>query len=154
MNKAKQLLTAVPADDTPTRHRLLIANELIADIATLDTTLALSKKRITTAVTASGTSLCDIYGVGPIGAAQIIGYVGDITRFETKARFAAYNGTAPVEASSGGRTRHRLNQRGNRKLNHAIHIAAVTQFRNQSEGRIFYDRKISEGKPTKKPSAH
>ena len=51
--------------------------------------------------------------------------------------------------SSGGRTRHRLNRRGNRKLNHAIHIAAVTQFRNQSEGRVFYDRKIAEGKTHK-----
>jgi len=51
--------------------------------------------------------------------------------------------------SSGGRTRHRLNLRENRKLNHAIHIAAVTQFRNPSEGRIFYDRKIVEGKTHK-----
>jgi transposase len=149
VNKAKQLTTAVLADDTPTRYRLLIADELIADIATLDITLKASKKRITTAVTASGTSLCEIYGVGPIGAAQIIGYVGDVSRFPNKAHFAAYNGTAPVEASSGGRTRHRLNQRGNRKLNHAIHIAAVTQFRNQSEGRVFYDRKIVEGKTHK-----
>ena len=108
--------------------------------------MAGSKKRICAAVAASGTSLCDIYGVGPIGAAQIIGYVGDVARFRTKAQFATYNGTAPIEVSSGGRTRHRLNLRGNRKLNHAIHIAAVTQFRNQSEGRVFYDRKIAEGK--------
>jgi transposase len=149
VSKAKQLVNTVRDDGTPTRYRMLIAEELIADIARLDTTLAGSKKRITAAVTASGTSLCDIYGVGPIGAAQIIGYVGDINRFPTRARFAAYNGTAPIEASSGGRTRHRLNQRGNRKLNHAIHIAAVTQFRNQSEGRIFYDRKITEGKTHK-----
>jgi putative transposase len=42
-----------------------------------------------------------------------------------------------------------LNLRGNRKLNHAIHIAAVTQFRNQSEGRVLYDRKIAEGKTHK-----
>ena len=127
----------------------MIARELIDDIAVLDVTLAASKKRIATAVAASGTSLCDIYGVGPIGAAQIIGYVGDVGRFGTKAQFASYNGTAPVEVSSGGRTRHRLNLRGNRKLNHAIHIAAVAQFRNQSEGRIFYDRKITEGKTHK-----
>jgi len=100
-------------------------------------------------VTASGTSLCDIYGVGPICAATIIGYTGDVNRFETKAQFASYNGTAPIEAFSGARVRHRLNPRGNRTLNFAIHIAAVVQFRNQSEGRIFYDRKIGEGKTHK-----
>jgi transposase len=146
VSKARQLIAGVLAVDAATRCRLLIAEELIADIAALDITLAGSKKRITVAVVASGTSLSDIYGVGPIGAAQIIGYVGDVTRFETRAQFATYNGTAPLEASSGARVRHRLNLRGNRKLNHAIHIAAVTQFRNQSEGRIFYDRKITEGK--------
>jgi transposase len=147
--KANVVLATIAPVDEVTRYRLLIAAELIGDIATLDATLAASKKRIAAAVTASGTSLVDIYGVGPIGAAQIIGYVGDIARFETRAQFATYNVTAPVEVSSGGRTRHRLNQRGNRKLNHAIHIAAVTQFRNQSEGRVFYDRKIGEGKTHK-----
>ncbi len=147
--KANRLLSSIEAVDEVTQCRLLIAGELVDDIAALDVTLASSKKRITAAVAASRTSLCDIYGVGPIGAAQIIGYVGDIGRFGTKAQFASYNGTAPIEVSSGGRTRHRLNLRGNRKLNHAIHIAAVTQFRNQSEGRLFYDRKIGEGKTHK-----
>ncbi len=147
--KANRLLSNVNGTDEVTQWRLLIARELVADTAALDVTLASSKKRITAAVVTSGTSLCDIYGVGPIGAAQIIGYVGDIARFGTKAQFATYNGTAPIEVSSGVRTRHRLNLRGNRKLNHAIHIAAVTQFRNPSEGRIFYDRKIVEGKTHK-----
>jgi transposase len=45
--------------------------------------------------------------------------------------------------------RHRLNQRGNRTLNFAVHIAAVVQIRTGGEGRIFYDRKISEGKTNK-----
>lgn len=147
--KANRLLSNIEAVDEVTQCRLLMARELIDDIAALDVTRASSKKRISAAVTASGTSLCGIYGVGPIGAAQIIGYVGDIGRFETRAQFATYNGTAPIEVSSGGRTRHRLNLRGNRKLNHAIHIAAVTQYRNQSEGRVFYDRKIAEGKTHK-----
>jgi transposase len=147
--KAKRLLSDLELRTEVDRCRLLIARELVADIAALDVTLAASKKRIAAAVAASGTSLCEIYGVGPIGAAQIIGHVGDVARFDTKAQFATYNGTAPIEVSSGGRTRHRLNLRGNRKLNHAIHIAAVTQFRNQSEGRVFYDRKIAEGKSHK-----
>jgi transposase len=132
-----------------TRHRVLIARELSADIVALDTALKASTQRITAAVAASGTTLCEIYGVGPICAATIIGYVGDISRFATKARFATYNGTAPLEASSGGRTRHRLNPRGNRTLNYAIHIAAITQIRNDGEGRSYYDRKITEGKTSK-----
>ncbi len=147
--KANRLLSEVEPAGEVTRCQVLIARELVADIAALDVTLASSKKRIAAAVAASGTSLCEIYGVGPICAATIIGYVGDIDRFDTKAQFASYNGTAPIEASSGKRVRHRLNPRGNRTLNFAIHIAAVVQFRNQSEGRIFYDRKISEGKTHK-----
>ena len=76
------------------------------------------------AVAAAGTSLCHIRGIGPIGAAIILGAVGDIARFPTAGHFASYNATAPIEASLGKR-RHRLNRRGNRKLNHALHIAAV-----------------------------
>jgi transposase len=147
--KANSLLNEVEPGGEVVRYRVLIARELVADIAALDTTLGASKKRITAAVAASGTSLCDIYGVGPICAATIIGYVGDVGRFDTKAQFASYNGTAPLEASSGNRVRHRLNPRGNRTLNFAIHIAAVTQFRNPTEGRVFYDRKIAEGKTHK-----
>ena len=112
MSDAAQTRRAQPGSST--------AGELIGDSATLDATLATSKKGIAAAVTASGTSLVDIYGVRPIGAAQIIGYVGDIARFETRAQFATCNGTAPVEVCSGGRTRHRLNPRANRKLNFAI----------------------------------
>ena len=67
---------------------------------------------------------------------MIIGYTGDVTRFATAGHFAAYNGTAPIEFSSSGRTVHRLSRRGNRTLNHAIHMIAVTQIRNpDSEGR-------------------
>jgi len=91
----------------------------------------------------------DIVGVGPIGAATIIGYTKDVTRFPTRGHYASYNATAPIEASSGGHTSHRLNLRGNRILNHAIHVAAVTQLRHDTNGRACYDRKIAEGKTPK-----
>ena len=95
---------------------------------------------------ASGTTLREIFGVGPIVAAMLIGYSGDPTRFATAGRSAAYTGTAPVEFSSGGRITHRLSRRGNRRLNHALHIAAITQIRHRhSVGRVFYDRKLAEG---------
>ena len=93
--------------------------------------------------------MTDIVGIGPICAAIIIGYSGDATRFPTRGHFATYNGTAPIDASSGDNTRHRLNTRGNRRLNHAIHIAAVTQLRHDTPGRVYYDKKLDEGKTTK-----
>ncbi len=149
VNKANQLLDQVEICDAVTRCRVLIASELVDDIARLDTALKASKKRITRAVTASGTTLTDIVGIGPICAAIIIGFTGDIARFETKGHFATYNATAPIEASSGGKVRHWLNPRGNRKLNHAIHIAAISQLRHDTEGRAYYDRKLAEGKSSK-----
>lgn len=149
VTRANRLLDNLDVTDEVSAHRVMIARELVADIVVLDTSLKASKARISAAVTASGTTLCDIVGIGPICAATIIGYSGDITRFATKARYATYNGTAPLEASSGGRTRHRLNPRGNRTLNFAIHIAAVVQVRTGGEGRVYYDRKITEGKTNK-----
>jgi transposase len=98
-------------------------------------------------VTASATTRTDLYGVGPIIAGMVIGYTGDVTRFPTAGHFAAYNGTAPIEFSSSGRTVHRLSRRGNRTLNHAIHMIAVTQIRNLgSEGRKYYDSKLAAGR--------
>ena len=66
-------------------------------------------ERLSVAVEASGTGLTDVYGVGPVVAGLLIGYTGDVTRFPTRHHYAAYNGTAPIEMSSGGRKRHRNN---------------------------------------------
>ncbi len=149
VSKANSLLSDIDVTDEVTRQRVVIAAELVDDIARFDTQMLASKKRIRAAVVASGTSLCDIRGIGPIGAAMILGAVGDIGRFPTAGHFASYNATAPIEASSGNKNRHRLNPRGNRKLNHVLHMAAVTQLRYPSEGRTYYDKKIAEGKTSK-----
>ena len=70
-----------------------------------------------------------------------------MSRFKNRDRFAACNGTAPIEVSSGQRKVNRLSRRGNRRLNHAIHMAAFTQVRQpHSEGRAYYDKKLTEGK--------
>ncbi len=109
-----------------------------------------SKRRIAEAIVAAKTSLTEVFGIGPVVAAMLIGYTRDIRRFPTRHHYAAYNGTAPIEVSSGGRVVHRLSRRGNRQLNHAIHIAAVTQIRfSHSEGRAFLERKVAEGKTNK-----
>lgn len=96
---------------------------------------------------ATGTQLLDIDGIGPIVAADILTEVGDPTRFATKAKFAMANGTAPLEASSGRRRHHRLNRGGNRQLNKAIHIAAITQIaRPDTEGRRYFEKRLNDGK--------
>ena len=109
-----------------------------------------TRQKLTAAVRASGTTTTEIFGVGPVIAAIVIGCVADVSRFASRDHFAAYNGTAPIEVSSGNRKIYRLSRRGNRRLNHAIHMAAITQIRyRHSDGRAYYDRKIAEGKTHK-----
>jgi transposase len=136
---------------TPTQQvRYDLATELLDDLHHIDARLKTSHKRIKDAVKVSGTSLTEIYGIGPIIAAEIIGYSGDVRRFANRDSYASYNGTAPVEFSSGGRTVHRVSQRGCRMLNHAIHMAAICQIRQTgSEGRIYFERRVAEGKTKK-----
>jgi transposase len=130
------------------RHEL--AAEFLAGLRRIDTQLRDTKRKLATAVRASGTTLTEVFGVGPAIAATAIGDVRDISRFPSRDHFAAYNGTAPVEVSSGNRVIFRLSLRGNRRLNHAIHMAAVTQIRcKHSRGRACYDKKIAEGKTPK-----
>jgi transposase len=147
VNQAECILAGIVAVSVVQRQRLELAHELVDDIRSLDVRMKHSRTRICEAVTASATTLTDIFGVGPIIAGMLIGYSGDVTRFATAGHFAAYNGTAPVEFSSSGRTVHRLSRRGNRTLNHAIHMIAVTQIRNAaSEGRAYYDAKLAAGR--------
>lgn len=147
--KANALLACTPTLDAVARQRVDIAGDLIADVVHYDHQLAASTRRIEAAVAATDTTLLEIHGLGPICAATIIGYSGDITRFATRNHYATYNATAPIEASSGNKVRHRLNPRGNRQLNHALHVVAVCQLRPGTEGRAYYDRKIAEGKTSK-----
>jgi transposase len=145
--QASQLLEGLQPEGATAWERHRMALELVEDLVHIDIQGRESRRRITDAVAASGTTLTDIFGVGPVIAAMLIGYTGDPLRFDTEHRYAAYNGTAPIEFSSAGRKTHRLSRRGNRTLNHAIHMAAVTQIRHaHSPGRGYYDRKVAEGK--------
>jgi transposase len=130
--------------------RCELAAEFLGDLRRIDAQMRDTKKRLAVTVRASGTTVTEIFGVGPVIAATMIGYVADVSRFPSRDRFAAYNGTAPIEVSSGDRKIYRLSRRGNRRLNHAIHMAAVTQIRHRhSQGRAYYDRKLAEGKTSK-----
>jgi transposase len=130
------------------RHEL--AAEFLADLRRLDAQLRQTNKKLAAVVRASGTSLTKVFGVGPVITGTVIGDVADVSRFPGRDHFAAYNGTAPVEVSSGNRKIYRLSLRGNRRVNHAIHMAAITQIRHKhSDGRAYYDKKVAEGKTHK-----
>jgi len=127
--------------------RTELAHDILQDLRRVDSQLHEVGKRLAAIVLASRTSLTAIFGVGPVVAATVIAITGDVHRFPTADRFAAYAGTAPIEVSSGPHKVFRLSRRGNRQLNSAIHTAAVSQIRyRHSEGRAYYDRKIAEGK--------
>ncbi len=149
-HRAARILRGIrPQAGTSTRLRRRLASEVLRDIRMLDRKIADLNERIEAEIEASGTTLTEIFGVGPILAAKIIGTVGNVVRFPTKAHFASYSGTVPVEASSGEVVRHRLSLAGNRKLNYALHMVGICQARSDARGGSYYRKKIAEGKSRK-----
>jgi transposase len=130
------------------RLRRRLASEVLRDVRTLDRKIA-DLSRIEAEIEVSGTTLTEIFGIGPILAATILGTGGNVTRFPTKARFASYSGTAPVEASSGEVVHRRLSLAGNRKLSYALHMVATSQARSDAPGGSYYRKKLDEGKSRK-----
>jgi transposase len=149
-DRAARILRGLrPRGGASARLRRRLASEVLRDVRTLDRKIADLNVRIEAEVEASGTTLTQIYGVGPILAARIIDTVGNVARFPTKAHFASYSGTAPLEASSGEAVRHRLSLAGNRHLNYALHMVAVCQARSEARGGTYYRKKIAEGNSRK-----
>jgi transposase len=147
--RAARILRSIRPQGSSAGVRRRLASEILRDIRTLERKIANLNERIEAEVEASGTTLTEIFGVGPILAAKIIGTVGSVARFPTKAHFASYSGTAPVESSSGEVVRHRLSLAGNRHLNNALHMVAVCQARSDLRGRAYYRKKMAEGKSRK-----
>jgi len=147
--RAKAMLATVrPRDEVGKLRKALVADQ-IADLVAIDKRLADIKKQINAAVRAAPTTLPELRGVGPVITAIVVGEVRDVARFVDEDHFAAYNGTAPRTWGSAGEARPCVNPGGNRVLNHAIHMAAVTQLRNPGPGRDYYQRKIASGKKPK-----
>ncbi|CAI9418138.1 IS110 family transposase [Nocardioides sp. T2.26MG-1] len=143
---ANAMLATVRPRDIAGKTRRRMAAEEIADLVAVDAKLKKIKAELTAAVLERGSHLMDIYGIGPAGAARVLADVGDIARFADRNRFASWTGTAPIDASSGEQTRHRLSRAGNRRMNHLLHVAAVVQIRHDTEGRAYYRRKLAAGK--------
>ena len=142
----RQLLATVRPRDLSGKTRRRMAAEELADIDRLDVRLKAMKAELKAAVLVTGSRLMDIHGIGPAGAARILADVGDIARFPNRAHFASWTGTAPIDASSGQHTHHRLSRAGNRRINHVLYMAGIVQLRNNTPGRAYYRRRTAEGK--------
>ncbi|GAA3837115.1 IS110 family transposase [Nocardioides panacisoli] len=144
--QAKALLAGVRPRDAAGKARRRVAAELIGDLERIHVRKKAADKELTELVRATGSSLLDLLGIGPTGAARLLVDVEDITRFPDRGHFASWNGTAPIDASSGDHVRHRLSRQGNRQINRTLHIMATVQLRRPSEGRSYFDRKRADGK--------
>jgi len=118
----------------------------IARLHQLDAEIKDLERRIGALVEASASSLVSIVGISALTAARILGEVGDVRRFPTSSTFASVTGTSPIPASSGRTERHRLNRGGNRRLNRALYVVALTQTRHEPRAVAYLERKRNEGK--------
>jgi transposase len=121
------------------RAELKRLQELRAEATALET-------EIRALVRLSGSSLPTIRGVAAITAGKLLGEVGDPRRLHSAAAFAAMSGTAPIPASSGQTSRHRLNRGGNRQLNRALHTVALVQARSDPRAKAYMAKRMGEGK--------
>ncbi|WP_367180075.1 IS110 family transposase [uncultured Phycicoccus sp.] len=144
--QAKRMLASVRPRDIAGKTRRRIAAEELAELVAVETKMKKTTAELKAIVLARGSHLMDLPGVGPVVAARILADVGAVTRFADRNRFASWTGTAPLDASSGEQSRHRLSRAGDRRVNHMIHIAAISQLRLDTEGRAYYRRKRAAGK--------
>lgn len=127
--------------------RKAMARDIVAEVRDLDTRLKKITAEMSRVLAEHGTRLTELDGIGPVVAARLLGRTGHAGRFADASAFANYAGVAPVEIASGPRVRHRLPRGGDRQLNLALHVVALTQVRMRaSAGRAYYDRKTGEGK--------
>jgi transposase len=144
--QAREILSRRRPRDLAGKTCKRLALEQLEDLTVIDRRIKASDKELKALVIASESKLMDLAGIGPVGAARILADVGDVSRFADRNRFASWTGTAPLDASSGEHIRHRLSRAGNRKVNHMLHMAALSQIRLDTEGRAYYRRKRAAGK--------
>jgi transposase len=126
--------------------RAELVRRRIGELRRVSKEIAETKARLREALAASGTTLTEVPG---LIAAKILGEVGDVDRIRSQAAFAMMAGTAPLIASSGMSSRHRLNRGGNRKLNFALHYTALVRYRSDEKTKAYVERRRAEGKTFK-----
>ncbi|WP_433733304.1 transposase [Nocardia sp. CA-129566] len=144
--QARDLIADLRPRDPVGRVQLRLVIELIEELETIDRKTKAPDKELRQLVADRGSTLMDLHGIGPSSAARLLADTGDIHRFAARDRFASWNGTAPLDASSGDQQRHRLSRAGNRRINRVLHIMAVVQLRHPTAGRVYYDARRVGGK--------
>ena len=146
---ASELLGKIRPATEADRQRKQIARDILRDLKRQEASIKDLEKQLRAAVIASGSTLTEIPGIGFLTAGKILAITGDIRRFPNQEHYASYAGTAPINVSSGEQETHRLSRRGNRQLNAAIHVIAVTQARDPGPGRDHYRRKLAQHQTVK-----
>ena len=144
--RAADILRQIRLRDPAAKALRSLAMDLIVEIRHLDRRITKAAADIETALSASGSTLTELCGIGTLTAAKVLARVGSVQRFRSAAAFASYTGTAPLETSSGDVIRHRLSRAGDRQLNCCLHTMAITQISRDTPGRAYYLRKRSAGK--------
>jgi transposase len=144
---ASRLLAGIRPAGAVEAARKQLARDLVLEIRQADQRLKVLTAQIAETVAATGSHVIQVDGVGPVVAGRLLARTRHASRFPTAAAFANHAGVAPVEVSSAERVRHRLPRGGDRQLNLALHIVALTQIRMPgSSGRAYYDTQIAAGK--------
>ena len=142
LNRVSQLISKCPtARAQVAKSRIKQIRQLLRQVSALDA-------QITCYMDAIDTSLTGIYGIGTLTAAERSPpKQANPADTPPKPNSPWPTEAAPVEASSGRVVRHRLNRGGNRRLNRALHYAAISQIaRPGTEGRCFYEQLLKRGK--------
>lgn len=126
--------------------QVVIARELIRRIKELSARTRELQRQLAKLVAQRCPQLLELEGCGVLTAARIYAEIDGIDRFKNDRHLASYAGVAPLDASSGRQQRHRLNRTGNRRLNRALHIIAVTQIRVHAPATAYIARRKTEGK--------
>jgi transposase len=133
----------------PAGARVRVAREQVSHLRTLNREIDALQCGLVELVKVHRPQLLAEQGCGALTAAILIGHTAGVKRFGNDSSFALLTGTAPIPCSSGQRTQHRLNRGGDRQLNHALHIIAITRAQRDPATKEYLARKQAEGKTKK-----
>ncbi len=129
--------------------RIRVAREQVTQLRMLNRQIDALERELLDLIQAHRPQLLAETGCGALTAALLIGRTAGSARFANDASFARQSGTAPIPCSSGQRHRHRLDRGGDRQLNHALHVIAITRARHDPDTKAYLARKEAEGKTKK-----
>jgi transposase len=142
------LRTASPPENLVAQTRHDLARELIEELTTIDAKIRAADKQLRQLVSEHGSTLTSLYGIGPSGAARLIGDIADIHRFRTPAHFASWNGTARSRRPSATSAATGSPAPATAASTGSCTPWAVVQLRRDTPGRVYYRRRLAEGKTT------